>query len=223
MVNRNGKKVPGSMMPITLNLYYMFTDPDKKMIDFGGYWKGAYYWQPARMMSSEYVPFNFLMTGLRNLFLETDREQRNLRKKMERFIDLVEKDPHGTEFDIDNCTSSATGEKVWRSPNSRGLTPTEKEFLTEIYEHFYKYKIKYATALKKQEERGDKKGYPIPIPVTKVFTTRDELLDDERIGNKWADIFYEILQPSIFDDTYVQEVKKVGKKYVVDPEGKWLK
>jgi hypothetical protein len=205
------------MMPMTLNIYYMLTLDNKKLFDdFSGFWKYGRYWQPSRMMKGDYIPFNYLMYGVERDFRKQTEHITRLRLSLEKFLELdrVENE----DFDLRNLTHTSGKRTFWLLPSNKRLSALEKEYLTIIYEHNYKYVDKYKTALKTMGE-GKNGEYPMMVSVTDVFATEQEL--KTRFGS-WGSVFKDIMQPSIFDDTRVQLVEKVGDAFVEIP-GKYLK
>jgi len=212
---------PSSMMPMTLNVYYMLTRPEKEIMDLDGWWKQGYYWQPARMMSSEYTHFNYLMYGLEKGFRKAAEEQYVLRHKLARFMLNKDNKDYPKDFDIDNVVSTKRGHKHYVLPNTRNLSESEKDFLEIIYNHYYTFVSPYVYAKKQAEAKGQTK-YPMLIPVTKVFATREEMQEDPTIGRSWGGVLHELLQPSIYDDTHVQLVERVDGILKEIP-GKYMK
>lgn len=195
---------PSTMMPMTMNTYYMLTKPEKVFMDFQGVFRSARWLMPARMLEARNSPINFVLMGLDNALRRVGEEQFELNTKMRKLFNKV---------DINNVVRSLRGQKFWRTPNmqefkeeeiikikdkeKRERKRSERLLLELIYEHYYKFDPKYI-ALKKLHK--DSSGYPRQIPVSKMFSTKQELVETPGIGRKWASILHELMQPGMYDN-----------------------
>lgn len=217
--NANG---PSTTMPMTLNTYYLLTQGKKAFTDFEGIWRGARWFMPSRMLDGRNTGINFVLMGLDNSLRRVGEEQFDLKNKLDKVINKV---------NPGDIIREIRGQKYWRMPNLEEFKEEEivkiksekrreekrmaRLLLETIYKHYYTFDPEFI-AVKKRDLLQNKKGYGRQVPVSKIFTTKQELVETPGIGRKWASILHELMEPSLFDDIKLEtdELDSKGKKKI---------
>ena len=184
---------PNSVMPLTLNLFYMLTQPNKAVWkDFNV--KFARNWLPPRFIGNKYVPASFTLYETQVEYNKYHQHAFDLAKDFDEFED--------EEINYAAAQIMVGDTTYWKRPQEVNADsfPRERAFLELIYKYHTQYDREFIE-LKKLPGRKNQR-----VKVSQVFATREEFVS--RIDSRFGSLMHDKLKPMPFDGIVIPLVER---------------